>query len=128
MASCAPELPPPCVSQRGPPPTPTTAWSRASHPPEGGGVSRSSCPPPERPGRGQGRENPRAGSRGWERGHPQGGPRAGIDPTQVGQKLGGWTEGRPQAAGLLDGGRGAGGVCRIREEPGATAAPLSPGR
>ena len=66
------------------------------HPPhphrrEEGSPRAPSHPTPERP-RGQ---NPRAGSRGWERGLPQGGPRAGIDPTQLGQRLGRWTEGRP---------------------------------
>lgn len=54
------------------------------------------------------------------RGHPQGGPRAVVNPTQVGQRLGRWKEGRPQAAGLL----GRAGICRTEGE----TAPLSPGR
>lgn len=116
LAGRAPELPQPCISPRSPAPS-HYSLEQSFPPPTGGrrGGVPELHPTPPRSG---------LGGRGWERGRPQGGPRAGVNPTQVGQRLGRWTEGRPQAAGLLGGAR----VCRTEEEPGATAAPLSPGR
>lgn len=102
-----PASPPNChslVSLRGVRPPSHYSAEQSFPPPTGGrrGVPELH-PTPPRSG---------LGGRGWERGHPQGGPRAGVNPTQVGQRLGRWTEGRPQAAGLL----GGAGVCRTEEE------------